>query len=174
MYCHNDLEVVRAVAEAAFSDTQDSSLEEWFDFEEMARQIEIKRGMCIKAINEQGESVGMIYGQQENHIHNSEGREKWVISIIGVLPKEKGKKIGSQLISTFEGYAKDQGATKLFVFTNKSDEKITSQYKVKDGSIIMPNKDQEPTVELIVAVRDKRFLTPSRTLPSQSISKYDY
>jgi ribosomal protein S18 acetylase RimI-like enzyme len=136
----DDLKVVQAVAEAAFSDTPDSSLDEWFDFKEMARQIEIKRGMCIKAINEQDEVVGMIYGQQENPIHNSEGREKWVISIIGVHPKAKGMKVGSHLITAFESYAKDHGAIKLFVFTNKSDEEIKKFYQkngYKDAGWIM-------------------------------------
>lgn len=33
-------------------------------------------------------------------------------------------------------------------------EKITSQYQVKNRRIKMTNKDQEPTVELIVAVKE--------------------
>lgn len=125
----NDLASLRGVAESAFASTDDSSLEEWFSFDQMAQAIEQSRGACIKAIDESGEVVGMTYAQQENPINGKEGLEKWVIVIAAVKEGYSGKGIGSGLLSAIEKEAKKQGAVKMFVYTNKDDEDVVSFYK---------------------------------------------
>lgn len=124
-----DLVGLRSVAESAFASTDDSSLEEWFSFDQMVQAIEQSRGVCIKATEESGEIVGMTYAQQENPINGKEGLEKWVIVIAAVKKGHSGKGIGSGLLSAIEKEAKEQGAVKMFVYTNKDDEDVVSFYK---------------------------------------------
>lgn len=124
----DDLDAVRQVAEASFSVTPDSSLEEWFSFEEMVKMIDQGRGACITARNDEGEIVGMIYAQQENPINGKEGLEKWVVVIAAVDPGLTGGGVGSGLLQAMEKHALSQGATKMFVYTNKDDEKVVHFY----------------------------------------------
>lgn len=127
-----DLHVIHTVAEQGFSSTPDAVLDQWFSFTEMEKNIEQGRGVCIKAIDDNGTVVGMTYAQQESPINGKEGLEKWVIIITAVLPNAAGKGIGSDLLKAIEEYAKRHGATKMFVYTNKDDEKVIHFYK-KNG-----------------------------------------
>ncbi len=127
-----DLESVVAVANSSFSATPDSSLEEWFSFNQMQEYIQQGRGMCLKATSENGEIVGMIYAQQENPINGKEGLDKWVIVIAAVKAGETGSGIGSGLLKAMEEYVRQQGASKLFVYTNKEDETVVNFYR-KNG-----------------------------------------
>ena len=52
-----DLPELKKVAESSFSETPDSSLEEWFSFDQMQKYIAEGRGMCIKAVSDDGEIV---------------------------------------------------------------------------------------------------------------------
>lgn len=128
----NDLPEVKAVAEASFSATPDSSLDEWFSFEEMEKAIKSERGACIKAVDDAGQVVGMIYAQQENPINGKEGLDKWVIVIAAVNPDQTGSGVGSGLLKAIEEHVKSQGASKMFVYTNKDDEKVVHFYQ-KNG-----------------------------------------
>lgn len=127
-----DLPAIRSVAETSFSITPDSSLEEWFSFDEMQNAIKIGRGTCIKAVDDTGDTVGMIYSQQENPINGKEGLDKWVIVITAVNPNQTGTGVGSGLLQAIEEHAKQNGASKMFVYTNKDDEKVIHFYQ-KNG-----------------------------------------
>jgi ribosomal protein S18 acetylase RimI-like enzyme len=128
----SDLSLVRAVAEASFSATPDSSLDEWFSFVEMEKAIKSERGACIKAIDDAGQVVGMIYAQQENPINGKEGLDKWVIVIAAVNPGQTGGGVGTGLLKAMEDHAKQRGVSKMFVYTNKDDEKVVHFYQ-KNG-----------------------------------------
>ena len=125
----NDLEAVQAVATKAFGDTPDSSLDQWFSFTEMIKAIREDRGLCLKAITDDGKIVGMLYAQAENPINGNEGKEKWVIVIAAVNPEEEGKGIGSALLREIEKQALERHVVKMFVYTNKDDEGVISFYK---------------------------------------------
>lgn len=127
-----DLRAVKAVAEASFVSTPDSSLEEWFSFPEMEKMIQEGRGMCMKAVSDAGEILGMIYAQQENPINGKEGLDKWVIVIAAVKEGSTGSGVGSGLLLAIEKYAKEHGASKMFVYTNKDDDKVVHFYQ-KNG-----------------------------------------
>ncbi len=65
----NDLNSLREVAESAFSTTDDSSLEEWFSFEQMVKMVAQGRGTCIKAVNEakkQGAAKMFVYTNKDD------------------------------------------------------------------------------------------------------------
>lgn len=128
----NDIDAVRKVAESSFSSTPDSSLDEWFSFDQMLEYIKQGRGMCLKATTDENEVVGMIYAQQENPINGKEGLDKWVIVIAAVKKGVTGGGIGSGLLKTMEEYVKSRGASKMFVYTNKDDEKVVHFYQ-KNG-----------------------------------------
>lgn len=128
----DDLDEVQKVAKSSFSVTADASLDEWFSFEEMKKMIEQKRGICLKAVSDDGETVGMMYAQQENSINGKEGLEKWVIVIAAVIEGMTGNGVGSSLLREMEEYAKAHGAIKMFVYTNKDDEKVVHFYQ-KNG-----------------------------------------
>lgn len=123
-----DLEVIQKIAQESFSETPDSSLSEWFSFEEMQKEISENRGICLKAVAENNEVVGLTYAQQESPINGKEGREKWVIIIAGVKPTFVGKSVGSELLKTLEQKVKELGCKKLFTFTNKDDEQVIRFY----------------------------------------------
>lgn len=127
-----DLEAIIKVAESSFSSTPDSSLEEWFSFDQMEKYMKEDRGMCIKAVSDEGEIVGMIYAQQENPINGKEGLDKWVIVIASVKAGVTGSGVGSGLLREMEKYVKKCGASKMFVYTNKDDEKVLHFYQ-KNG-----------------------------------------
>jgi len=59
----NDLDKLNILVSKAFSSTSDSSIKEWFSFTEMAQMISKNRGICIKAIDNNNNLVGMIYAQ---------------------------------------------------------------------------------------------------------------
>ena len=117
----------RQVAEKAFSQGPDSSLDEWFSFKEMSQAISSDRGICLLAI-EKGEALGMIYAQPESPINGKEGLEKWVISIIAVIPSSTGKGIGSELLRVLEVKVKEKNVQKMFVYTNKGDDRVVNFY----------------------------------------------
>lgn len=127
-----DLHVIQTIAKQGFSSTPDAVLGQWFSFTEMEKNIEQGRGACIKAVDDNGTVVGMTYAQQENPINGKEGLEKWVIVITAVLPSVVGKGVGTGLLKAIEEYAKHHSATKMFVYTNKDDEKVIHFYK-KNG-----------------------------------------
>jgi len=125
----NDLDDLNNLVSKAFSSTSDSSIKEWFSFSEMAQMIVKKRGICIKAIDNENNLIGMIYAQQESPINNIEGVEKWVIIMSAVSPEISGKGIGSGLLKAIENSAKEKKAKKMFVFTNLDDERVINFYK---------------------------------------------
>lgn len=98
----------------------------------MIEYIQQGRGMCLKAITDENEVVGMIYAQQENPINGKEGLDKWVIVIAAVKAGVTGNGIGSGLLKAMEEYVKKQCASKMFVYTNKDDEKVINFYQ-KNG-----------------------------------------
>lgn len=124
-----DLEELIEVAESAFASSDDSTLEEWFSFEQMKKMIEQERGVCIKAVDDVGQIVGMTYAQQENPINGKEGLEKWAIVIAAVREGFSGQGVGSGLLSAIEKEAQKRGAVKMFVYTNKDDDEVVSFYK---------------------------------------------
>lgn len=126
-----DLQDVVEVVTRGFSDTPDSKLSDWFSFEEMAASIEKGNGVCLKYV-EDGQIIGMVHAQEESPIHGREGREKWVITCIAVTPENKGKGVGSKLLLVIEAEARKHGAIKLFVHTNKNDERVIRFY-LKNG-----------------------------------------
>ncbi len=125
----DDLSAVKNVAISSFSSTPDSSLDQWFSFSEMEQMISRGGGMCIKAIDDKDEIVGMIYAQQENPINGEEGTEKWVIVMTAVNKNSTGSGIGSGLLNAIEKYAKEKGAKKIFVYTNENDSKVIDFYE---------------------------------------------
>ena len=126
-----DLQEVERVVEEGFSNTPDSKLSDWFSFSEMSSSIEKETGVCLKYV-EGGEIIGMVHAQEENPINGREGREKWVIICIAVTPENKGKGVGSKLLLVIEAEARKHGASKLFVHTNKNDERVIRFY-LKNG-----------------------------------------
>ena len=123
----NDLTRIEAVIKRAFAKTSDSLLEEWLSFSYMAKMIREKRGLCIKAI-ENNKIIGVIYAEQENPSNGKEGEEKWVVIVEAVDPDYFGQGIGSLLLKEMETKAKDRGVKKMFVFTNKGDSGVVSYY----------------------------------------------
>lgn len=124
-----DLPSLKSVAERAFSSGPDSSLEEWFSFDEMEKILKQDRGVCLKASSETNEIVGMIFVAQESPINGKESEEKWVINIIGVNPEKSGHGIGAALLKEAENEARKRGIKKMFVFTNKGDDKVIHFYQ---------------------------------------------
>lgn len=122
-----DLESVKKVANDAFSVTPDSSLEEWFSFDEMVKTINENRGICLKAEDENG-MHGIIYAQQESPINGQESLEKYVIVLTAVLPQTAGKGVGTELLKSLESEVAKRNVKKLFVFTNKDDTQVINFY----------------------------------------------
>lgn len=123
-----DLNGIKLIAQKAFGDTPDASLEEWFSFPEMQKAIEEGKGVCLKAVQDE-KIIGMVYAQTENPINGKEGLEKWVIVIAAVDPEMEGKGIGSALLKEIENIAKTRGILKMFVYTNKDDDQVINFYK---------------------------------------------
>ena len=103
-----DLPLVIEVAEKAFSSTPDSSLDQWFSFEEMQTLIKRDNGLCLKAVSETGEIVGIIFAAQESLITGKESEEKWMINLTGVIPEKTGQGIGAELLSEIEKQARQR------------------------------------------------------------------
>lgn len=127
-----DIPFVEQVVREAFSSTPDSDLGDWFSFSEMIESIKEGRGVCLKAVDDKGEIVGIIHAQQENPINGREGMEKWVITNTAVTSSASGKGIGSKLLEAIESEAKKRGAKKIFVHTNVGDERVIRFYQ-KNG-----------------------------------------
>ncbi len=127
-----DLEIAKSVVEKSFSVTPDSLISEWFSFSEMIKNIHEGRGVCLKAVSGDNQLLGILYAQQENPINGKEGLDKWVIVLAAVLPDQSGKGVGSALLTEAEDVAKERGASKMFVYTNKDDEKVINFYR-KNG-----------------------------------------
>ncbi|HEX9062361.1 MAG TPA: N-acetyltransferase [Clostridia bacterium] len=128
----SDLDSVKNVATQAFKDSPDASLDQWFSFLEMEKAIRANRGICLKAVADDAEIVGMLYAQEENPINGQEGLEKWVIVIAAVSPEKEGQGIGSALLKEIEKQAGERGVLKMFVYTNKNDEEVINFYKKND------------------------------------------
>ncbi len=111
-----DLNEVKKVVESSFSETQDSLLEEWFSFLEMEKMIREDRGLCLKAVSDDGDMVGIIYAQQESPINGKEGIEKWVIVVVGVDQKHSGKGLGSFLLKELEERVKGGGVKNVYLY----------------------------------------------------------
>ena len=126
-----DLSELDMIAKKAFGNSSDAALEKWFSFEEMARSITEKRGVCLKAVDED-RIIGFLYAQEENQINGAEGKEKWVIVIAAVDTEMKGRGIGSAMLQEIEKVAREKNVIKMFVYTNKEDEKVIHFYK-KNG-----------------------------------------
>lgn len=127
-----DLLSLKSVAKKAFSSTADSSLEQWFSFDVMQEILKKGLGICIKASDDNGNIIGMTFAQQESPINGHESKEKWVIVIAAVSPENSGQGIGSALLNSLEEEIRKTGATKLFVYTNKDDDKVINFYR-KNG-----------------------------------------
>lgn len=128
----DDLDGIKKTAESSFSSTPDSSLNEWFSFSVMKEKVEQAQGICIKAVDDNDNMIGIIYAQQENPINGVEGTEKWVIIIAAVISEFTGKGIGTELLHAIEQQVHNSDGKKMFVFTNKDDEKVINFYK-KNG-----------------------------------------
>lgn len=124
-----DIDELMSVANKAFSSTPDSDLTDWFSFEEMIKNINQNVGLCLKAVGDKNKILGMIYGQQESLVNGKEGQEKWVIVITAVDPGKSNKGIGSELLEELENNLRQRKIKKLFVYTNKGDEKVVNFYK---------------------------------------------
>ena len=127
-----DLQEVISITQDAFSDGSDSSLSDWLSFEEIEKQISNRRGICLKAEDENGKILGVTYAEQERPANGREGLEKWVVILAAVLKSESGKGIGSQLLSSLEESISSLGGVKIFIFTNEGDEQVINFYK-KNG-----------------------------------------
>ena len=127
-----DLQEVISVTEDAFSDGSDSSLSNWLSFEEIEKQISDGRGICLKAIDENGKILGVTYAEQERPSNGREGLEKWVVILAAVLKSESGKGIGTHLLSSLEETIRSLSGIKIFIFTNEEDEQVINFYK-KNG-----------------------------------------
>ncbi len=127
-----DIKDLINVATKAFCATPDSDLSDWFSFSEMEKMINQNTGLCLKAVGDENQIIGMIYAQQESLINGKEGQEKWVIVITAVDPSETGKGIGSKLLEELENSLRQRKIKKIFVYTNKGDEKVVNFYKQND------------------------------------------
>lgn len=124
-----DLEILSG---KAFQSSADPDVAEWFSFKEMKTATETQRGICVKAVSGEGNLLGFVYSQQESPINGKEGLEKWVIIIMAVDPNMTGQGVGTLLLKEIEKQAIDKGALKMFVYTNKGDDKVVSFYQ-KNG-----------------------------------------
>lgn len=120
------------ISKKAFGTSSDSNISEWFSFIEMKKAIEQERGICLKAFSDDNKCIAFIYAQQENPINGNEGLEKWVIVIVAVDPIFSKQGIGSSLLKEIEKKAANNNAKKMFVYTNKGDDKVIEFYK-KNG-----------------------------------------
>lgn len=126
-----DINELISVANKAFLTTPDADLSNWFSFEEMKKMINQNTGLCLKAVDD-NKILGMIYAQQESLINGKEGKEKWVIVITAVNPKNSEQGIGSNLLKELENVLNNRGIKKLFVYTNKDDTQVINFYKQND------------------------------------------
>jgi ribosomal protein S18 acetylase RimI-like enzyme len=124
-----DIDEIINITNKAFFRTPDADLSNWFSFSEMKKMVDQNTGLCLKAIDENNKIIGMICAQQESLINGKEGKEKWVIVITAVDPNESGKGTGSKLLEKLEEILKKREIKKLFVYTNKEDEKVINFYK---------------------------------------------
>jgi GNAT superfamily N-acetyltransferase len=122
---------IKTLTEAAFAASGDADVGAWFSFDEMNRNISLKRGCCLAAVK--GENIyAAIYAEAERPINGPEGREKWVINLMAVHPDRAGQGIGSALIAALESLLREKGIKKLFVFANETDLQVQHFYQ-KNG-----------------------------------------
>jgi len=123
-----DILELKNLVNKSFASTPDSDLSDWFSFEEMIKNINQNIGLCLKAVDN-NQIVGMIYAQQESLINGKEGKEKWVIVITAVDPENSGQGVGSSLLEKLEDILREKKIKKLFVYTNKTDERVIDFYR---------------------------------------------
>lgn len=127
-----DSNTIKDVIQASFSETPDAKIDQWLSFSYMEQMINQNRALGFVANISADIVTGMIYTQQENPVNGIEGEEKWVISVLAVLPEYTSKGLGSRLIREVEKTLKDKNVKKLFTFTNEKDEKVIHFYE-KNG-----------------------------------------
>lgn len=125
----NSLLEFEIIARQAFESSSDSELENWFSLKEMKENLAQGRGLYIKAMTEQNKAAGVCYAQKESPINGPEGEEKWVICLLAVLPAAQSQGVGHGLLTKLENEAKTRGCRKMFVYTNKEDERVIHFYK---------------------------------------------
>lgn len=130
--CTDDTKDLENLSRKVFESTTDAKIDEWFSFIEMKAAIENQRGVCVKAVSGDGKLLGFVFAQQESPINGKEGLEKWVIVIIAVDLDSAGQGVGTLLLKGVEKQALDRNANKMFVYTNKSDDRVVSFYE-KNG-----------------------------------------
>lgn len=123
-----NIQSLSELAQNAFSGSEDVDINKWFSFEYMLKQIDEGYGICLVSQGDDDKLLGYIYAQRENPINGLEGNEKWVIVITAVAPQSSGSGIGSALLSAIGKVAKDNGAVKMFVYTNETDHKVIHFY----------------------------------------------
>jgi len=124
-----DIKLIEAVTNSAFSSTPDSNIEDWFAMDELRQSILDDRGVCLKALGEDGGIVGTIHAMQENLINGREAREKWIITNLAIIPEMTGLGVGGELLTAIEKEVRDRQVKKLFVHTNLDDEKVIHFYE---------------------------------------------
>lgn len=124
----DSLRPIVTITEKAFSASADADISKWLDFDEIARLVSEGRGVCMRALGEEGEVVGAVYAQQESPVNGEEGREKWVVIILSVDPGLSNQGIGSQLMLSVEEEVLSRGAKKMFIYTNETDESVIRFY----------------------------------------------
>lgn len=127
-----DIQEMVSVTQDAFANSGDASLSDWLSFKEIEKQISDKRGICLKATDENEKILGITYAEHDRPVNGREGLEKWVVILAAVLKSESGKKIGSQLLSSLEETIRSLGGIKIFIFTNEGDKQVINFYR-KNG-----------------------------------------
>ena len=127
-----DFEELYLLVKDSFADGEDGVLEEWLSFDYMKFMIEEKRGLCVKIVTDEGESIGMVYGQQENPVNGREGVSKWVVVVMCIHPECTGGGVGGRLLAAFEKELKFLKVEKIFTYTNHDDEQVINFYR-KNG-----------------------------------------
>jgi len=100
---------------ARFAKEQRQDLDEWFSLEEMLKYG--VHGSLIEARNNEGKLVGALYIGMDNPMTWPDGK-KAEIFILGTLPTERGKGVGTKLMKEAEEVARKMDAKKIMVNTH--------------------------------------------------------
>jgi ribosomal protein S18 acetylase RimI-like enzyme len=127
------------VIQQAFSSTSDADLSEWYSFYEVRQSLENRKGIILKAVNNKDLVVGVVHVQPENTIFGQEGKNKWQITNIAVLPKYQRQGIGGDLLKAVEKIVQQKQANKILIHTNPDDRRAVNfylKYDYKPAGII--------------------------------------